>query len=63
MVTYLGGLTDWHIDTDVGTVLVTRPTPAAGDPLRRRAAGEKVALDWMPAAGLLLDDEQQGEES
>jgi putative spermidine/putrescine transport system ATP-binding protein len=63
MVTYLGGLTDWHIDTDVGTVLVTRPTPAAGDPLRQLAAGEKVALDWMPAAGLLLDDEQQGEEA
>ncbi len=61
MVTYLGGLTDWHVETDAGTVLVTRPTPAADDPLRRVAAGDRVALDWAPAAGLLLEDEQQGD--
>ena len=63
MVTYLGGLTDWHVETDAGTVLVTRPTPQEGDPLRRLVAGDAVALDWAPAAGLLLDDEQQGDNS
>jgi len=63
MVTYLGGLTDWHVETDAGVVLVTRPTPQEGDPLRRLAAGDAVTLDWVPAAGLLLDDEQQGDNS
>jgi putative spermidine/putrescine transport system ATP-binding protein len=63
MVTYLGGLTDWHVQTDAGTVLVTRPTPAAGDPLRRLAPGDAVALDWQAEHGLLLDDEQQGDNS
>jgi putative spermidine/putrescine transport system ATP-binding protein len=60
-VTYLGGLTDWHIATDCGTVLVTRPTPAADDRLRRLNAGDQVALDWPAASGRLLDDEPLGD--
>ncbi len=57
MVTYLGGLTDWHVQTDAGTVLVTRPTPTDGDALRHLAPGDPVHLDWSPAAGRLLPDE------
>ncbi len=56
MVTYLGGLTDWHVRTDAGDVLVTRPTPDDADPLRQIAVGDGVALDWNPAAGRLLPD-------
>jgi ABC-type Fe3+/spermidine/putrescine transport system ATPase subunit len=61
MVTYLGGLTDWHVETEAGTLLVTRPTPAANDPLRRLAPGDAVHLDWSNTAGRLLADEQQGD--
>ena len=60
MVTYLGGLTDWHVETDAGTVLVTKPTPPAGDRLRRLAVGDVVHVDWDNIAGRLLADEQQG---
>jgi len=61
MVTYLGGLTDWHIETAAGTMLVTRPTPEAQDPLRRLGVGDIVHLDWNTTAGRLLADEQQGD--
>jgi putative spermidine/putrescine transport system ATP-binding protein len=61
MVTYLGSGTDWHVATDAGTVLVSHPTPAPDDPLRRLAAGDIVALDWDPAAARLLADEPQGD--
>jgi putative spermidine/putrescine transport system ATP-binding protein len=58
MVTYLGGLTDWHVTTDAGEVLVTKPTPAPDDPLRLLAAGDNVMLDWPAEAGRLLPDEE-----
>ena len=58
LVTYLGGLTDWHIDTPAGPVLVTRPTPAEGDALRRLSPGAPVRLDWTEAAGRLLADDE-----
>jgi putative spermidine/putrescine transport system ATP-binding protein len=62
MVTYLGGLTDWHVATDAGPVLVTRPTPPEGDKLRRIAAGDVVALHWDVAASRILQDtEEQGD--
>jgi putative spermidine/putrescine transport system ATP-binding protein len=61
LVTYLGGLTDWHIETEAGTVLVTRPTPPEGDPLRRLAQGDAVTLDWTPLSGRLLPDSQEGD--
>nr|WP_283949579.1 ABC transporter ATP-binding protein [Limobrevibacterium gyesilva] len=57
MVTYLGGLTDWHVQTDAGEILVTRPTPDGDDPLRRLAPGDAVTLDWNASAGRLLPDE------
>ena len=60
LVTYLGGLTDWHVQTDAGLILVTRPTPDAHDPLRHLAAGDPVGLDWTPGAGRLLPDEPEG---
>ena len=63
MVTYLGGLTDWHVDTAAGPVLVTRPTPIAGDPLRTLAPGDVVHLDWAGTAGRLLSPEPQGDPS
>ena len=61
MVTYLGGLTDWHVETDAGTVLVTRPTPTPGDRLRGLAPGDVVHLDWAGRAGRLLSPEPNGE--
>ena len=54
MVTYLGGLTEWHVATDAGPVLATAPTPAADDPLRCIAVGDTVRLDWPPECGRLL---------
>jgi putative spermidine/putrescine transport system ATP-binding protein len=57
LVTYVGGLTDWHVETDAGTVLVTLPTPRRGDPRHRLAAGDTVTLDWVAEAGRLLADE------
>jgi putative spermidine/putrescine transport system ATP-binding protein len=57
LATYLGGLTDWHVETAAGTILVTRPTPPEGDKLRRLAPGDVVTLDWTAQAGRLLDDE------
>ncbi len=54
LVTYLGGLTDWHVATEAGTVLVTRPTPPHDDPLRRLAVGDAVRLSWLPAHARLL---------
>ena len=53
-VTYLGGLTEWHVATDAGPVLATAPTPGRDDPLRRVAAGDTVRLDWLPEHGRLL---------
>jgi putative spermidine/putrescine transport system ATP-binding protein len=61
MITYLGGLTEWHVETDAGPVLVTHPTPAPDDKLRRLAVGDTVRLAWSAAAGRLLQDEEQGE--
>lgn len=60
MVTYLGGMTDWHVETDAGLILVTRPTPDEHDPLRRLAAGDVVGLDWAANAGRLLPTETDG---
>jgi len=57
LVTYLGSLTEWHIQTDAGPVIATRPTPPAGDPLRRVSAGDTVTMDWPPDAGRLLPPE------
>jgi putative spermidine/putrescine transport system ATP-binding protein len=57
MITYLGGMTDWHVQTDAGVILVTRPTPDGHDPLRLLAAGDVVGLDWAAGAGRLLPDD------
>ena len=61
LITYLGGLTDWHVETDAGTVLVTRPTPAADHALRRVAVGDVVGVRWeASAARLLADNPEEG---
>ena len=57
LVTDLGSITEWHMQTDAGPVIATRPTPQADDPLRRIAAGDTVAMDWPPEAGRLLPSE------
>ncbi len=54
LVTYLGGMTEWHVATPAGPVMSTAPTPAGDDALRRIAPGDTVALDWAPEAGRLL---------
>jgi putative spermidine/putrescine transport system ATP-binding protein len=61
MITYLGGMTDWHVRTDAGTILVTRPTPDGQDALRRIALGDIVSLTWNNEAGRLLADEEENQ--
>jgi putative spermidine/putrescine transport system ATP-binding protein len=53
-VTYLGAQTEYHVELDGTALLAVRPTPAAGDPLRRLAPGDAVALDWDRSAARLL---------
>ncbi len=53
-VTYLGAQTEYHLDLGGTDVLVIRPTPAARDPLRRLAPGDRAALQWEPAAARLI---------
>ena len=53
-ITYLGGQTDWHVETDAGAVLAARPTPTDGDPLRRLAVGDAVNVGWPQRFGRLL---------
>jgi len=60
-LTYLGGLTDWQVRTDAGDIVVSRPTPEEGSPLRRVAVGDAVMLDWNASAGRLLADETEGD--
>lgn len=55
-ITYLGGLTEWHVATDAGAVVAVAPTPGADDALRRVAVGDRVGVDWAPADGRLLAD-------
>lgn len=62
MVTYLGGMTEFHLDTPAGQVLVTKPTPAHGDPLRSLIAGDSVFLDWHNSFGRLLGIEPEGDQ-
>jgi putative spermidine/putrescine transport system ATP-binding protein len=52
--TYLGPLTEYHLDLDGTPLLAIRPTPAAGEPLRRLAAGDAVALSWDASDARLL---------
>jgi putative spermidine/putrescine transport system ATP-binding protein len=53
-VTYLGSLTEYHLELDGTPLLAIRPTPAAADPLRRLSAGDAVALSWDASAARLL---------
>ena len=59
--TYLGGMTDWHVETAAGMILVTRPTPDGHDPAFGLGAGDAVGLDWTQNSGRLLPDEKQEE--
>ena len=54
LVAYLGGSTEWHLETLAGPVLATGPTPAFDDSLRHVAAGDTVRLTWPPEFGRLL---------
>ncbi|PHK95309.1 Fe3+/spermidine/putrescine ABC transporter ATP-binding protein [Pseudoroseomonas rhizosphaerae] len=53
-VTYLGAQTEYHVEQRGTTLLVTRPTPPLGDPMRRLAVGDAVVLSWDAAAVRLL---------
>lgn len=55
-VTYLGGQSEWHIDTDAGEVLATRTTPAAEDPLHSLGRGDPVIITWSARFGRLVAD-------
>jgi len=56
--TYLGPLTEYHLDLDGTPLLAIRPTPAAGEPLRRLSSGDAVALSWDASAARLLSAAQ-----
>ena len=62
MVTYLGGLTEWLVETDAGPVLASKNTPASDDPLHRLKAGDDVRLRWPHESGRLLEPEPKREE-
>ncbi|MDJ0387000.1 ABC transporter ATP-binding protein [Roseomonas sp. E05] len=53
-VTYLGAQTEYVVDYAGTSLVVIRATPPEGDPLRRLAPGDAVALTWDPAAARLL---------
>jgi len=57
-VTYLGGHSEWHVDTEVGEVLATRTTPAKEDPLHSLRRGDPVIVSWPARFGRLLADGQ-----
>jgi putative spermidine/putrescine transport system ATP-binding protein len=52
--TYLGPVTEYHLDMAGTPLLAIRPTPPADDPLRRLAAGDALTLSWDPSAARLL---------
>ena len=53
-VTYLGASTEYRFDLGGAELIAVRPTPPAGDPLRRLASGDAAALSWSPDAARLL---------
>ena len=53
-VTYLGALTEYHLDAGGTRLLAVRGTPAEGDPLRALAAGDAVTIGWDPAEARIL---------
>ena len=57
-VTYLGPLTEYHLDLDGTPLLAIRPTPAAAEPLRRISVGDAVSLSWSASDARLLYAEQ-----
>ena len=58
---YLGGMTDWQVETAAGMILVTRPTPDGHDPGFGLGVGDAVGLGWAAAHGRLLPDETEQE--
>jgi putative spermidine/putrescine transport system ATP-binding protein len=54
-VTYLGGTTEWLVETEAGPVLASTNTPSSANPLHCVKAGDPVRLRWEPEAGRLLD--------
>ncbi|WP_408888300.1 ABC transporter ATP-binding protein [Teichococcus coralli] len=53
-ITYLGAQTEYVVDYAGTSLVVIRATPPEGDPLRRLAPGDAVALTWDAAAARLL---------
>ena len=53
-ITYLGAQTEYVVDYAGTPLVVIRATPPVGDPLRRLAPGDAVALSWDPAAARML---------
>ena len=47
VVTYLGGRTEWLVETDEGPVLASRNTPVFADALQHLRAGDEVRLRWL----------------
>lgn len=59
VVTYLGGRTEWLVETDEGPVLASRNTPAFDDALQHLKSGDEVRLRWPGEAGRLLEPEYE----
>ena len=53
-VVYLGAETEYRIDVGGTRILVVKPTPHEGDPLRRLASGDLVALQWDAMAARVI---------
>ena len=59
--TYLGALTEYHLDLGGERLVVISPTPAHSDPRRRLAAGDTVRIDWPAEAARVLSPEPVGD--
>jgi putative spermidine/putrescine transport system ATP-binding protein len=64
-ITYLGSLSEYHVDVSGNSFLVSMPPPPNDSPLRRLKVGDPVGLNWDVAAVRMLPFEpssNQGEE-
>ncbi|MFE1598907.1 ABC transporter ATP-binding protein [Methylobacterium sp. ID0610] len=59
-VTYLGALTEYHLDLGGETIVAVAPTPPAADPRRRLAAGDAVRISWSADAARVIPPDTAG---
>ncbi|GJD48942.1 Sulfate/thiosulfate import ATP-binding protein CysA [Methylobacterium crusticola] len=62
-LTYLGALTEYHLDLGTGALVAVAPTPPPEDPRRRLRPGDPVRAEWTPASARVLPPEAPTGES